>query len=184
MSVASEERLQAGESFLSFIVSLLNGASNVIRAGVTGSENFIDSKFRLTLAKSPDFAARFVRYAPDGMYITNDLGCHYFDAKIGLTLEKDAYEVYLAYAVAAKCPVELFVQHDKSIFWQNVSDLQFLDSNEVVAAFPENKRFPVDHEGWICPRQSSHLRLLKKNMSGTPFKYLDKRGLLFWRRME
>jgi thiamine pyrophosphate-dependent acetolactate synthase large subunit-like protein len=115
-------------------------------------------------------AAHFVRYAPDGVYLAGSQVVH-FDAKAGRTIEKNAYHVYMAHKNAG-CKVILFVRYNGRTYWQWIEKIRFQDSWEVAAKFPQGRRFAIDEDGWFLPRQSNRNHV-KKDMSGTPFKYLD-----------
>ncbi len=116
-------------------------------------------------------AAKFIRYAPDGAYRTNEGQVIHFDVKAANAIEKDAWNVYRAHE-AAGCRVKLYIEFGGKSYSQWLSDVRFLDSHSYVERFQEVRRFPIDEQGWICPRQKPGFRPDGK-MSGTPYKYLD-----------
>lgn len=122
-------------------------------------------------------AALFVRFAPDGVIHRNNQVVH-CDVKVGKSIEKSAWETYMKYHEAG-CFVVLFVKHENDWFWQWVEKVQLVDGSKSIEKFPENKRFPVDKDGWICPRKTSR-NVCNEKMSGTPYRYIDMASLNKW----
>ena len=126
-------------------------------------------------------AAKFVRFAPDGVMVNKKGNVIHWDAKCAATIERDAYETYLKYGEAG-CTVLLFVKHEGHIYWQRIENLRFLSSEEIVLGFPPGRRFPVEN-GWICPRKKPGYReQVSRNMSGTPYQMIDFSSMKLWTR--
>jgi len=132
----------------------------------------------LSAMQNPDATARFVRYMPDGFAIhTGKEQAWFFDAKVGRSIEKDAYEAYMAFAGDER-RVYVCIRWQLAVYWVSVRNIAFLDSREVVGGFREDHRMPIDDEEWIAPRlwpRAKYLRwkLSHPGASGTAFRYLD-----------
>ena len=145
-----------------------------------GAENVAPSvQQALSMMANPDATARFVRYMPDGFAVKiEDETAVFFDAKRGRSIEKDAYIAYLAFAGDDR-NVHIMIKSDNGdIYYVPVRGLKFLCSHEYVSKFPENKRMPIDEDGWIAPRlwledKYQGWKQRYKMASGTPFKYFD-----------
>ncbi len=128
--------------------------------------------------ENPDSTARFFRYTPDGFAVDVENGVSFFyDCKDGRTIEKEAFKNYIVYAGEDR-NVFVFIRHGGKTYRVPLRCLAFLDSNNEVGRYSEEKRMPVDNDGWIAPRlwpkwkydawKASHL-----GASGTPFRYFD-----------
>ena len=139
----------------------------------------------LSAMEQPDPTAAFVRYMPDGFAV--HLGkqtTFFFDAKVGKTIEKAAYIVYQAFAGEDRA-VFVCLKHRECVYWVPIRDLAFLDSQVYVGRFPEQRRMPVDDEGWIAPRLWPRWKYLEwkqqhPEASGTPFRYFDFPAMTKW----
>lgn len=170
-------RIQGAQEFERVLDEMLRRHPRVVDLAKNGTEHthasFVE---RLRTNSSP--ASKFVRYAPDGVVLLSDNTVWHYEAKRGNSLERDAYEVYKAYA-AGGCTVMLFFLIGSQVFFQRVEMVRFLDSREEVAKFEEHRRFPVDEDNWICPRLKAGFRPTDR-MSGTPFRYVDPASLRRW----
>lgn len=144
-----------------------------------GAENLTPKvSAALSRMKNPDVTVSFIRYLPDGFAINVGLEqAFFFDAKVGKSIQKEAYEVYLAFANRSR-KMFLFIHAEGCNYCIPVQKLCFLDSQKYVNRFPLNQQLPVDDEGWIAPRlwpQSKYLdwKARNPNASGTPFRYFD-----------
>ena len=169
MTTAFEKRLQRGIDFENRVKTWL-GSFVSIRAVVANGTEHTHPDFVALLRRDRSSAAKFVRFAPDGAMIHATKGVIHYDCKAAKAIEKDAYETYMQY-VACGCRVILFVEFDGQVYWQDIEKIRLIDGNETIATFPPDRRFPVDDDGWICPRQS--MQNYNGRMSGTPYKEID-----------
>jgi hypothetical protein len=128
--------------------------------------------------ESPDATARFLRYMPDGfaVHVGKEQG-YFFDAKIGRSIEKDAYLAYMAFAGEDR-RVYVCVKWSGAVYWIPVRSLSFMDSADYVEQFSPEKRMPIDEDGWIAPRlwprpKYMGWKMMHPAASGTAFRYLD-----------
>lgn len=170
-------RIAGAQEFEDALVELLRQHPKVVDLARNGTEH-THASFVTRLRDNASAASKFVRYAPDGVVLMSDGAVLHFEAKRGTSLERDAYEVYKAYA-AAGCTVLVFFLIDGQVYYQRVEKIGFLDSRSEVLKFPEHRRFPVDEENWICPRLKPGFRSTER-MSGTAFRYVDPRSLRPW----
>jgi len=135
----------------------------------------------------PDATIRFLRYMPDGFAVHAGTQQGWFvDAKVGRSIEKDAYLVYTAFAGDDR-NVCVYVKSGMDVYVVSARDLRFLDSSEYVGRFSPDDRMPIDEAGWIAPRLWPRQKYLmwKRNhpeASGTAFKYLDLDSMASHRR--
>jgi len=164
-----ETRLQKGVQFEADLKRWLETRPTVLAIAANGTEH-THPDFVALLRNDRSPASKFIRFAPDGALLHKTVGVVHYDAKAAKAIEKDAYETYMNY-VSCGCRVVLFVKHEVSVYCQDIQKVCLIDGNETISKFPENRRFPVDQDGWICPRQS--FRQLNGRMSGTPYKEID-----------
>lgn len=87
-----QERLKNGILFEEKLINYLSSHSEIIDIAQNGTEH-THSKFVGLLRNNNSEPAKFVRYAPDGVYVMKDGDVIHFDAKASKTIEKDAYIV-------------------------------------------------------------------------------------------
>lgn len=119
--------------------------------------------------------AKIIRFAPDGVAVSEDYGALHWEAKLSKSIEKDAYHAY-GRLRAAGARVLIFVKAPDTglVYWQWVQKIKFMDSHEEVAKHPPDKRFDVI-DGWISPRTTGRRF---SNGSGTPYKYINFHSLV------
>lgn len=162
------ERLGRATRFEQWIIEYLRRSPAIVAVTEAGA-GVRAPEFQHALCQLKTPQARLHRYHPDGHFIHSDI-VYYFDTKIGLTLERDAYLTYRHYSRAMTSPVVLFVLHDEWVHWQYVHRIAFRDSTGIVAQYPPARRFPVI-DNWIYPRDGDQ-RHVTKDMSGTPYAYM------------
>ena len=163
-----ESRLAKGVEFETDLKAWLASRPS-IRAVVANGTEHTHPDFVSLLRNDRSPAAKFVRFAPDGA-VLHKSGVIHYDAKAAKAIEKDAYETYMNY-VSCGCRVVLFVKNGETVYCRDIQHVRLIDGNETISKFPENRRFPVDEDGWICPRLSRNQ--LNGRMSGTPYKEID-----------
>jgi len=173
MATDFQKRLDVAKEFEDELLAYLQGHPTVATAIVNGTEH-THPEFVELLRNNDREASRFIRFAPDGVMLLTAGDVIHYDAKAAKTIEKDAYGTYMDY-VRCGCRVLLFVKYDNTVYCQDVDKLRLIDGNDTVAPFKPERRFPVDDDGWICPRQSSGYsrRNYGSNMSGTPYREID-----------
>ena len=165
------ERMARAMQFEQWVIEYLRSRPAI--AAVTEAGAGVRSNaFQRELTRLTSPQARLHRYHPDGQYIIKDQVV-YFDSKTGLTLERDAYLSYLYYRKVFRSHVVLFVWYDDWVYWQYINQIAFEDSAAIVAQFPPEQQLPVDEDNWIHPRHAKRDHI-KKDMSGTPYAYLQK----------
>lgn len=117
-----------------------------------------------------DPGAKLVRFEPDGIFLSNNKVWHW-EAKRAKSIEKDAYNTYLAYENLG-CSVLIFFKHPNGnkVFWNYISNIGFLDSVKVISKYTKYVQPPIDDFGWIYPRLSSYFVNFG---SGTPYKEIN-----------
>lgn len=127
-------------------------------------------------AYSSNSSIRFVRYFPDGIAadFKNNIA-FFWDAKIGRSIEKDAYETYCEFGKNGR-EFFLFVKNEMRIYCIPIEHVEFLNSLKFVSRF--SFKLPVDSDGWIAPRllPESKYKMWKyrsPNASGTPYKMFN-----------
>lgn len=131
------------------------------------------------IRRNSDAGAKFVRFAPDGVYLSTCGSVVHWEAKAGKNIEKDAYETYMAYHQMG-CTVILFVKCER-VYYQRVERVGFMPSTEVVGRYPPAKRHPICEDDWIHPRRGHGYAGLG---SGTPYKEIDPSSLIWVRDFE
>lgn len=121
---------------------------------------------------------RFVRYFPDGVAADFNANVAFFwDAKMGTSIERDAYDTYLEFAESGR-ELYLFIKSENSQYCVPIEKVEFKDSYLYVSQFHEKNQMPIDPDGWIAPRMWPEQRYLDwkfkhPEASGTPFKYFS-----------
>lgn len=133
------------------------------------------------LHSSTDQTSLSIRYQPDGVAsIGNPAQSIYVEAKDSKTIERAAYEQYMKLRANGNIVVVIFKKLDNK--WNFVEDIQLVHGAITVARFP--KAFPVDSDGWICPREDSgwlkQLRRRGGNLSATPYREIEPSSLFDW----
>jgi len=141
------------------------------------------------IRRSNDPGAQLLRHSPDGVLCRTDERVVLWDAKAAKAIERDAYESYLKYhAIGHR--VVLFFKRLKSVplanqqlLWQDIQELQFIDSYARLSRYDPARRWPIDEDGWVAPRQNPDFRPTE-DYSGTPFRYIDFSKLVIWSRQQ
>lgn len=162
-------RSEKGDAFADSVESYLSSKVEITSIAKNGTEH-THPHFVGLLRSNNSQASKFVRFAPDGVCLTTSQRVFHWEAKNSIYIEKDAYETYLKYYQMG-CQVIVFV-NDKSnrVHWQFVEKIGFIPSEMEVEKFPLSRRFPIDEDGWICPRKSGRRA---GTGSGTPYKCID-----------
>jgi hypothetical protein len=140
----------------------------------------------------PDFVSRLhgsidqtslaIRYQPDAVACIGKIPrSFYVEAKAAKNIEKTAYKQYRKLQNSGNILVVVFEKLDWR--WNFVEDVQLIDGNITVSSFPISRRFPVDDEGWLCPRQCHWWHRIKARnpqASGTPYREVNQASLLEW----
>lgn len=168
--MAFAQRIEAGEAFQEQLMSLLSKRGDVASVCANGTEH-THPDFVSLLRSNNTRASKFVRFAPDGVYMKKDGEVIHFDAKAGKSIEKDAYEAYMALR-GLGCRLLLFVKTGEGeMYFQDIEKVVLIDGEVTVSPFPANRRFPVE-DGWICPRKKAGTTGAG-NGSGTPYREID-----------
>ena len=149
---------------------MLDDSPGILTVAANGTEH-THPEFAAQLRRLNSEAAKFVRYAPDGVMLTWDQEVIHYDAKAAKSIERNAYQVYMAYRKSG-CRVILFVKYGGQAYWQDIEHVGLIDGRETVRHFPEERRFPVDEEGWVMPRAKPGFRS-SALMSGTTYREID-----------
>lgn len=164
---AFQDRLWKAKEAEEIVMLFLSGSPNIVSVAKNGTEH-THPDFVAMLRQNIREASKFVRFAPDGVYLNKAQEVIHFEVKASTKIERDAWDVYLKYQESG-CRIVLFVYQDNRLYWQWLSAIRFIDSHSVVEEFANP--FPVDADGWICPRQENGWhRRVNSNMSGTPYK--------------
>jgi len=163
-------RLNQSQVFEDQLFLLLRQSRDIMAVARNGTEH-THPDFTAMLRLNDSAAARFVRFAPDGVMLSRGKNVVHYDAKVGKSIERGAYEAYVNYRNAG-CRVILFVRYEKTIYWQHIEKLRLIPGEDTVSEFPPERRFPIIN-GWISPRKASHYRNGQRRMSGTDYREID-----------
>lgn len=103
----------------------------------------------------------------------------YVELKVAKTIERDSYNACKRKAeTGGRLIVKIHHPETDARYEVPFGALAFKDSWAVVSEFPEDKRMPVDDDGWINPRlwpDGKYLRWKRSHPSGsgTAFRYFD-----------
>lgn len=134
------------------------------------------SDFVKLLKTSRDKTSLMIRYAPDGVIAIGKVPrSAYVEAKRSKYIERDAYENYLRLANDGAIVFVVFSVGGNKLF-DLAQNIQFLPPHEL-------NDWPLDDDGWMCPRL--HPNFLEKkrngfNGSGTPYKAVAWENLHKW----
>ena len=166
METAFEKRLNPGKAFEERLKTILERMGHTV--ALNGTEHTHKAFVDMLRSNNSD-AAKFVRFAPDGVYLTKtNANVIYYDAKAARTIEKDAWTVYNKYCQCG-CRVVLYVQSNIDIYWQDIQRVELEHGSVTVSRYARDRRFPVDEDGWITPR-NKHGFFSGGKMSGTPYR--------------
>jgi hypothetical protein len=131
------------------------------------------------LRQSTDQTSLAIRFQPDGVACIGDTPkSFYIEAKNSKSIERLAYEQYIKLYQAGNTIVVVFGKYNRK--WQFIQDIKFINSYQVVAQYPVDRRFPIK-DGWISPRSKSDWKTLDIPMaSGTDYKEVDPTSLYDW----
>ena len=135
------------------------------------------------LRQSNDPTSLSIRFQPDGVICTNgQTKSAYVEVKASENIEKTAYEQYMK--LHNNENIVLIVFEKFKYAWNFIQHIDLIDGNITVKPFPPTKRFPVDKNGWICPRKAKHWNNVSgNNASGTPYKAVNQQSLLPWNHL-
>ncbi len=172
-----EQRRGRGEKFQEEVKGMLKSQGKLIVP--MGAEKVAPRvQEMLRKIENPDNTARFFRYTPDGFAVDVESGeAFFYDCKDGRAIEKEAFENYVAYAGEDRS-VFVFIKHGEKTYQVPLRGLSLLDSWEEVGRYCEEKRMPIDEDGWIAPRlwpkwKYDEWKANHQGASGTPFRYFD-----------
>jgi hypothetical protein len=164
-----EYRLGTGTAFEAEVECYLRRHWDIESVARNGTEH-THPRFVAQLRSRSDEAAKFIRFAPDGVALPKSGTVFHWEAKCSRYIERDAYESYCRHEQAG-CRVLLFLSVQSGVYFNWVSELTFVDSQLVVGAYSPQRQFPVI-DGWIYPRRAHNAGELLFG-SGTPFREVD-----------
>lgn len=178
MTTAFDIRCIESVDFDIEIFEILRHDPRVIAVCANGTEH-THSDFVSLLHCNFSDAAKFVRFAPDGVFLTTCREVIHYDSKASKYIEKDAYETYLKYKQCG-CRVLLFVKHENRIFVQDVERIRLLHGSVTVEPYSIERRWPVGEDGWIYPKLKKNFRASTNPglASGTPYREIDLSSML------
>jgi hypothetical protein len=158
------KRIQIAEKFESWVESFC--AERMQSVARNGTEH-THPEFVELLRRNNKTRSKLIRFAPDGVMLSIKGDVFHWEAKCSVNIEKDAYETYMKYYDIG-CKVIVFIRNKiGDVYWQNVENIKFIDSNDFVSKFP--RPLPVVN-GWISPRMG---HMTNMDGSGTPYKVVD-----------
>lgn len=158
-------RLEAAKSFELEVEHYLSTRGGMVAKN--GTEH-THPAFTKNIRFNADPGAKFVRFAPDGVYLSTSGSVIHWEAKAGKNVEKDAYETYMAYHKMG-CTVVLFVR-SRGVYYGLIESIRFVPSEDVVGQYAEDRRHPICEHGWIHPRRGHGYA---GSGSGTPYKEIE-----------
>jgi len=112
--------------------------------------------------------AKLIRYAPDGILLTNEQDVYHWEAKCSDKIEKDAYKTYIKYTQIGH-RVLLFCKSRGIVYCNFVENIALVDGAETVKKYPQSMRHPVKNK-WIYPRLGHGN---SGTGSGTPYREIE-----------
>ena len=185
MSECFQTRLARGMEWDDEVSSCLSSQGYAIgRYNIENTAHHFTKHPGYATANNPSI--RFVRHFPDGVAsdFTNNIA-FFWDAKVGKTIEKDAYETYLEVGNNGR-EFYLFINSVAGKFCVPIDYVSFVDSHDFVSKFKDSMRMPVDDDGWIAPRmwpedKYRNWKRFHPSASGTPFRYFNFDRMDRWR---
>jgi len=170
-----QERIKMGDKFAADVFSELESMGFTVARN--GTEH-THPEFIQRLRQSDDTTSLAIRYAPDGVAgIGDPLVTAYIEAKNSWAIEKNAYQNYIRLAING-CIVIVIFNIDDRWLW--------CDINELCLRPVLRSKWPIDEDGWICPRNDPDYENKRKTLkgSGTPFLPIDTASLREWDTFE
>jgi len=148
---------------------------------LNGTE-YTHPEFIAGLRNSEDQTSLAIRFAPDGVACIGKIPrSFYIEAKRGSSIEKNAWIQYGKLVEAGNVLVIVFCNNENSWYFNFYESVKLIDGKISSENIPEYKRWPIDDDGWICPRESASWnedKLNIKHASGTPYKKVDFSSLI------
>lgn len=172
-----ENRLNPSTDFQADVTEYLRTLPDIVDVTRNGSEDthvgFVDGIRHLT-----DPASKALRFQTDGVARTKSKVFEWevktaIDQRTHVNIEKDAYSNYMTrqkLGIEVRLYVRRYMRGKPQVYWQYIENVQFIDSHYIVNGLPYEMRFPIDSEGWICPRDG-HGNVGAG--SGTPYRRID-----------
>lgn len=134
-------------------------------------------EFVKLLHRSVDQCSLAIRFQPDGVACVGLIPrSFYIEAKAAKTIEKSAYNQYMKLHGNGNIIVIVFEKFNWE--WNFINEVELIDGSVSVARYPVHKRFPLDEDGWMYPRKTTHGT--GRRGSGTPYKYIKRSSLRPW----
>ena len=165
-----KDRLAAGNEWQEELMGILSNSGSVLSIALNGTEHTHPS-FVASIRNDNSEAAKFVRFAPDGIALNNKKEVIHWEAKCGKCIERSAYETYMKYH-SMGCRVMLFVKCGDTIYKQFIERLKFKDSDAVVSGWRKPPLPPKVIDGWLYPADKWR----------TPYRYIDFASMVKWTR--
>lgn len=149
------------------------------RIAINGTEH-THPEFVEALKNSNDQTSLAIRFQPDGVARVGAIPrSFYVEAKDARAIERTAYEQYMKLHKAGNILIVVFKPFKWA--WCFIEEMPLIDGRESVEAFPAKMRFPVDSDGWLCPKRTTHGT---GRGSNTPYRYIDSSKLRSWAKMK
>ena len=168
-----DDRIEAARKFEDALIENLRGIGfSVAKNGTEHTHHgFVGQLYRST-----DQTSLAIRFQPDAVAcIGNVPRTFYIEAKDAKNLEKTAHEQYVKLQSVGNVVAVVFGK--LNWMWGFIEDIELIDGHKTVEPYPEERRFPVDDEGWIYPRKSDHWNngtgASNPQASGTPYREVD-----------
>ena len=142
---------------------------------INGTEH-THPEFVSQLHRSTDQTSLAVRFQPDGVASVGKIPrTFYIEAKNSKMIEKTAHQQYCKLATLDNIVVVVFKPLSNG--WCFADSMPLIHGSETVKPFPIGRRFPVDEDGWLCPRQVGRR---PSRGSGTSYREIDPARLELW----
>jgi len=170
MGVNFEARRISAKEFETELFEKLKGMGFYV--ALNGTEH-THPDFVKILHSSTDTTSLFLRYQPDGVAAIGKVPRSFFvEAKNSKTIEKNAYLQYVNLVKSGNVVIVVFKPFN--LRWCFAEDMPVIHGDDTISRYPASMRFPVDEDGWICPRHSGRSPRLG---SGTPYREVDDASL-------
>lgn len=148
MVIQFDTRLDMGVQFEEEVQWYLSHRDKIIKSFRIGLEHTL-MELMCAIKNRTDAVSMFLRFTPDGVAIPVDDDAFFWEAKAGVTIERNAYENYMKLSEIG-CDVLLFIHTGDHVMTCRVSSMTFISSDIVVGRYASDKRFPIV-DGWITP---------------------------------
>lgn len=167
IKILFHDRLEKGKQFEAIMYKLFENCNTITSIIRNGTEHTHPDFVKDIRKRNIDTSiAKHIRYAPDGLILTDENDIYYYECKASGTIEKDSY-LECKQLADRGFEVAIYFYIDDKIYWQYVDKIEFNPY--------KGKKYKLDQDGWVAPRLTGNI---PPGGSGTPFKIIDISSLI------